>query len=205
MKKLVFNVILTTLLLMIGCGQNSITGQENKTSSAPASIVKQENNTSTLASQTKNNSLQSISISQSTNTNKTANNSNKKPEVKSTQVKPNQNSENIFTLIVSKNNGSKVIFKKKINITAKKSALEYLKENADVIDEGGFIKSINGVESIPQAKLTDEQKKSGIIGVDWFIYLNNKKTQTGAADVYPSNGDVLVFDYKEWTFKDMAP
>ncbi|WDU83788.1 hypothetical protein [Caloramator sp. Dgby_cultured_2] len=40
---------------------------------------------------------------------------------------------------------------------------------------GGFIKEINGIASIPQNELTQEDIQKGILGYDWFIYLNGKK------------------------------
>ena len=82
--------------------------------------------------------------------------------------------------------------------------LDYLRDNVTVMDDGGF-KSIEGLEAITSMKLTSEQKNSGIMGVDWFIYLNEVKSKSGAGDIVPKDGDIINIDYREWTYKDLAP
>ena len=113
-----------------------------------------------------------------------------------------------FTLIVSKEQkgyvGKEVIVleDKEINIEDDKSAMSYLKDNIEnVEDKGGFINKILGIEGkypIPKSELTEEQKDMGILGIDWFIYLNGEKTKVGANDIYLKEGDILNFDYHQW-------
>jgi hypothetical protein len=110
--------------------------------------------------------------------------------------------KNSFTLVLSKNKGKDIIFEKKIEIVDNKNLMAYLKDNAKVVESGGFIKSINDLQSIPTDKLTEEQKKAGIMGVDWFIAVNGKSASKGANDIYPQNGDNINVDYREWSPKD---
>lgn len=108
-------------------------------------------------------------------------------------------------LIISKEGSKDIIFDKKIKTLPGKNALQILKENANVYEVGGFIKEINGIASIPQNELSNEDVQKGILGYDWFIYLNGQKTKIGAKDIILKDGDTLNFDYKGWTLKDLVP
>ncbi|MCX7903758.1 MAG: DUF4430 domain-containing protein [Caloramator sp.] len=108
-------------------------------------------------------------------------------------------------LIISKEGTKDIIFDKMIKTFPGKNALQILKENANVYEVGGFIKEINGIASIPQNELSNEDVQKGILGYDWFVYLNGKKTKVGAKDIILKDRDILNFDYKGWTIKDLAP
>ncbi|WP_160318202.1 DUF4430 domain-containing protein [Caloramator mitchellensis] len=125
---------------------------------------------------------------------------NKEADVK----KQNEIKEVAIKLVISKDNKI-ILLEKVVKLNKSINALRLLKENAEVYEEGGFIKSINGLESIPPNKLTDEDIKKGILGYDWFIYLNGKKTSVGAKDILLKNGDEINFNYKGWTVDDLAP
>ncbi|KAJ50357.1 hypothetical protein BD780_000516 [Clostridium tetanomorphum] len=121
--------------------------------------------------------------------------------------------KNTFTLIIAKElkgytgKDSEILVKKQIHIEGNKSAMTYLRENSQIRDKGGFIYEINGIHNlypIPASKKTPEQKKLKIMGIDWFIYLNGKKTSTGANDVYPKPGDELLLDIHEWDRRELA-
>ncbi|CAM2839825.1 DUF4430 domain-containing protein [Hathewaya histolytica] len=163
------------------------------------------------------NSNKSSSASQSNDTELkgTSNSSGNKGEVTTKDnsskskkpVNPAKKPDETFTLVISKNTKSytggnpQVLLKKQLKIQSGKSLMSYLRENSSVIDEGGFIKSINGTRSlypIPNSKKTADQKKNGIMGIDWFIYSNGSKISVGANDLYPKNGDVILFDFHEW-------
>lgn len=126
-----------------------------------------------------------------------------KPTVTQTPTPaPSAVKKDSFTLSITENKGAKVILNREIDITSKESLMEYLKEEASVIDDGGFIKAINNISSISANKLTSEQKKAGVLGVDWFIYVNSKKASTGAYDIYPKKNDLVNLDFKEWGYQD---
>lgn len=122
-------------------------------------------------------------------------------------VKKVQPKKNTFTLIIAKNMKSytggkaETIVKKSIEIKGKKSAMDYIRDNSSMIEKGGFISSINGIEgvfNIPDSKKTEEQKKNGVMGISWFIYLNDKKAVKNANDIFPVKGDTILIDYHEW-------
>ncbi len=127
--------------------------------------------------------------------------------------KEDKKKKDSFTLIIAKESEgytgkeSEILVKKDVEISEDKSAMTYLRENSDVRDKGGFIYEINeicNIYPIPASKKTDEQKKLGVLGVDWFIYLNGKKTSVGANDLYLEPGDELLFDYHEWDKREFS-
>lgn len=122
-------------------------------------------------------------------------------EKKDGQSQQKEDEKNTFSLVVS-NNGSEII-DKKIKIEKGKSAMDYLKGNASIEDKSGFINGINGISSVPLSSLSESKRKNDILGIDWFIYLNGEKTRMGANGVYPKEGDVLKFLYREWDWKDL--
>lgn len=84
--------------------------------------------------------------------------------------------------------------------------MDYLRENMDVSDKGGFICSINGYENlspIPKSKMTEEQKKNNVMGIDWFIYVNDEKVSKGTNDIYPKKGDKIILDLHDWDKREM--
>lgn len=174
----------------------------NKKTSQDVDKNKKDNNTS---KEVKKTSKTSSSVSQENNKKILEENQNKdKSQDKKIE---NMEDKDSFILIVSKDMKGKnskkpqVLLKKQIKISKDKNAITYLRENCTVIENGGFIKSINGNHNlypIPNSKKTEEQKKNKILGVDWFIYLNEKKSSVGANDIVPVKGDILHFDIHEW-------
>jgi hypothetical protein len=129
------------------------------------------------------------------------------PKPKVVIKKPIKVDNNTFTLIISNgvkgclNGKGNILLKKVLKVNGKKDVLAFLKENSEVIETGGFIKYINGLKSmypVPGSQMTDLLKAKGVMGVDWFIYLNNKKTLVGASAIYPQKDDVIMFDYHYW-------
>lgn len=112
---------------------------------------------------------------------------------------------NAFTLIVTKNNGSKTLKSKVLNVEEGKNAMEYLKSVSEVTElQGpGFINGIDGLLNVFTNDLSTEKRKAGILGIDWFIYLNGSLTKTGALGVQPKAGDTLNFDYHEWDWHSL--
>lgn len=215
MKKYVVFLLLTLMLIISGCqgkdaqkdgtispGQN-ISNSSQGTSSNSTIVSADESTKSASTGDDGKNTAAAAGNTSSEQKNKTETSSNKavsKP--KGEQKQPEAGS---FTLFISKNRGSEEIFKKKLLIKEKKSLMDYLRDNVNVLDDGGFVKSIEGLESVSSKDLTPEQKGSGIMGIDWFIYQNGAKSKSGADDIVPKNGDIINLDYREWTYKDMAP
>ncbi|MCY6482847.1 hypothetical protein OW763_00575 [Clostridium aestuarii] len=122
------------------------------------------------------------------------------------ELKVKDNKE-IFTIIISKNakgyteNPEQIISSKKIEIKDNTNFMTYLKDKFDVLEKGGFIYEIEGIHNvypIPKSQLTEKQKKNKIMGIDWFVYLNGEKCNTGANDLYVKKGDIVRVDYHQW-------
>ncbi|MGG7162254.1 cell wall-binding repeat-containing protein [Clostridium ihumii] len=107
-----------------------------------------------------------------------------------------------FSLIIS-NDGTEIL-NKNLKVDSKKSAMQYLKENADIKVSNGFIYQINNLKSKPLKNLSEDERKEGYLGADWFIYLNGKKTPVGANDVKVKAGDKLEFEYRRWDWHDLV-
>lgn len=184
---------------------NKDANNSNKKSDQAVDKNKKDNNTSKEVKKTSKTSKTSSSISQESNKKILDENQNKdKSENKKIE---NREDEDYFTFIVSKDMKGKIskkpqiLLKKQIKISKDKNAMTYLRENCTVIENGGFIKSINGNHNlypIPSSKKTEEQKKNKILGIDWFIYLNEKKSSVGVNDIIPIKGDILHLDIHEW-------
>lgn len=119
-----------------------------------------------------------------------------------------------FTLIIAKNakgytgKDEEILSEKELEIQKDVNAMTYLRDNFNMKENGGFIYEIMDIHNkypIPASEKTEEQKKNKVLGIDWFIYLNGKKTPVGANDVYPENGDELLFDIHEWDKREFLP
>ncbi|MCX7884201.1 MAG: Ig-like domain-containing protein [Caloramator sp.] len=115
-------------------------------------------------------------------------------------------SDNSKTFELRITHSGNTVFSRRLAVVEGKSAMKYLKEIAVVVENQGpgFINGINGVINKTVNELTREQRERGILGMDWFIYLNGSKTPTGAEGVYLKPGDILVFDYREWDWRDLV-
>lgn len=215
-KKFAVFIVLALMVIITGCQGKEIRQKDNTLSSSQ--------NISSSAPETASDSNTSVPVNQKTEvvpgsngekTTAAAGNASSLQENKSqtstpkAASKPNegqkQSEPGSFTLLISKNRGVDEVLKEKILIQDNKSLMDYLRENVSIKDEGGFIKSIEGIESVASRDLTPEQKSAGIMGVDWFIFQNETKTKSGANDIIPKSGDIINLDYREWTYKDMAP
>jgi hypothetical protein len=220
LKKIITLLIITIMLAMAGCQsknipQNESTFGSTQTGSNAAINTTPGNISDNTAGKNNKNSESTTSSNElsnsTTGTNNTANGEDKKVQTSNTKtvVKPKEEQKKpepgSFTLFISKNRDTEEILRKKIQIEDNKSLLDYLRDNVSVEDDGGFIKSIEGLQAITSMKLTSEQKKAGIMGVDWFIYENEVKSKSGAGDIVPKDGDIINIDYREWTYKDLAP
>lgn len=112
-----------------------------------------------------------------------------------------------FTLTIAKNSkgytgkDKEILAEKELEIKENTNAMTYLRDNFDMKEKGGFIYEIMEIHNkypIPSSEKTEEQKKNKVLGIDWYIYINGKKAPVGANDVYPVDGDKLLFDFHEW-------
>jgi hypothetical protein len=197
MKKLAAFMLVIMMLVISGCSANNAASEGDKqTSKAVPTEAKSTDNPQPAEAAKEQTPAPSQAAQKGT-----ANNTS----TQKTTPTPSVEKKDSFTLSITENKGSKVILNKKIDISLKKPLMEYLKAEASVIEEGGFIKSINGISSISASKLTSEQKKAGVLGVDWFVYVNGKKALVGAYDVFPKSGELINLDFKEWTYQDYGP
>ncbi len=67
-----------------------------------------------------------------------------------------------------------------------KNALELLKESHNVVEDDGFVKSIDGKENTATSY--------------WFLYVNGTSSTVGAKDVQTKRSDTL-----EWRFEEYKP
>lgn len=97
------------------------------------------------------------------------------------------------TLIVTRDFGKEHIFNENIKLDSKKSVMELLNQHLDVQTAygGGFVNSINGLES----GYTNAAEKEKL---DWFYFMNGIMTSVGATEYFPTNGDVIWWDYHAW-------
>lgn len=109
-----------------------------------------------------------------------------------------------FTLTVTKNNGSINILSKEVKIENNKKAMDYLKACTSVVDRKGLITEIDSIGNVSIGELSLEQREGGVLGIDWFIYLNGEKTDKGAKGITPKPGDILNFDFHEWDWHEMV-
>ena len=203
MKKIIVLLITASMIFTVSCsGSTKTAGNSNqaKTSASTATAVPANSSKSSAKEVT-----QSKPPAKSTGSSGNNVQTTKKSTSQSNTVIKKQNTvSKYFTLKITRDSGKSVILNKKIVISGNNSAMYYLRKNANVEDNGGFIEAINGLKTVSQANLSSDLKSQGIMGIDWFIYLNNKKTSCGINDVYPKNGDTLNLDYKAWTYKDLA-
>lgn len=194
--------------------EEKYTNNSNSENSAkgPISNVNSSSNDKTTGDNKPDNKLKAEKKSDSTKNADTKQTSKENGQKSTENSKKSQNEiktdKETFTIIISKEQKGytgkqgEILKKKEIKLNeSKKSAMTYLRENFSMKENGGFIYEIDEIHNlypIPQSEKTEEQKKNGVLGVDWFIYLNDVKTPVGANDIYPKKGDILNFDIHEW-------
>ncbi|GIO28484.1 DUF4430 domain-containing protein [Ornithinibacillus bavariensis] len=90
------------------------------------------------------------------------------------------------TIILSKDKEAEVIDEKEVVIKDGDNLLAVMKANFDMVEEGGFIKAIEGIEY-------DEANK-----MSWMFSVNGEPSMVGAGDVKLNDGDTVNFDYQSW-------
>ncbi|WP_392486179.1 cell wall-binding repeat-containing protein [Haloimpatiens sp. FM7315] len=128
---------------------------------------------------------------------------NKNNEEKKDQGSSSVVVEDCFKIIITSDETSEINKDIKLDDKKEKNALEYLKGVASIEEKNGFINGINSLRSKPLKALTIDERKRGILGCDWFIYVNGEKSPTGVKLIYPKKGDVIKFIYRSWDWKDL--
>lgn len=82
------------------------------------------------------------------------------------------------------------IFDETLTAEAGQSLLDVMKTKLDIVEDGGYITSMQGI-----AIDSDAQKW-------WLFTINGEFAMTGAADTYPAEGDSIVWTYEASTFEE---
>ncbi|WP_058485479.1 DUF4430 domain-containing protein [Defluviitalea phaphyphila] len=108
------------------------------------------------------------------------------------QIKDEKSSGKV-NFIISKNFGNQIIDNKFLEYKENYTVIDYLEENFEIETAygGGFVNSINGIESGFTNKTNKEQ-------LDWFYYVNGNLANIGANEYVLSSEDVVIWDYHSW-------
>ena len=98
-------------------------------------------------------------------------------------------------LIVTADFGHSSIYAENVGLVKDEVGMEVLFRNLDIITAygGGFVNSINGIESHYTFYTGSERKK-----LDWFYFVNGVLANVGVAEYVPHDGDEIWWDYHNW-------
>jgi hypothetical protein len=98
----------------------------------------------------------------------------------------------MVTLLITKDFGQQILFKKQVSINKSTTVIDVLKANVDITTkwDDSYVRAINGFES----------QNGGISGnnLDWFYYINGICADAGAADYLLRAGEIIWWDYHKW-------
>ncbi|MHC6181167.1 cell wall-binding repeat-containing protein [Clostridium sp. JNZ X4-2] len=104
-----------------------------------------------------------------------------------------------FTLEITKDNNETVLKKQVLNIDGSKTAFDYLKSMVDSVEvKSGYINSI----SVNGQSYVNKSAPDLSHGTSWFIYVNEGFATVGSQSIKPQSGDVIRFDYHNWTYEN---
>ncbi|MCT4592894.1 MAG: DUF4430 domain-containing protein [Anaeromicrobium sp.] len=105
-------------------------------------------------------------------------------------------------LVVTTNYGNKRLYGKNVGLVKDEVGMEVLFRNLDIQTAygGGFVNSINGIESKYTFFTGKDRKKE-----DWFYWVNGIMAPIGVAEYRPEPGDVIWWDYHNWSYTMFAP
>ena len=91
--------------------------------------------------------------------------------------------------------GDEVLVDNTISVAPGTRAMDAVRQVADVGTKygGGFVQSVNGIESGKPAEL------------DWFFFLNGFMSNKGAANCRVRDGDLIQLDFHDWRFRTFIP
>lgn len=96
-----------------------------------------------------------------------------------------------FLLHMTRDLGEELLETLTVGIKPGHSLMDYMQEEWQVKTGfgGGFVKGINGLES---ASISGGR-------FDWFFYVNNEVSPVGAEQYEPKAGDIIYWDYHQWS------
>ncbi|MEZ2656753.1 DUF4430 domain-containing protein [Aneurinibacillus aneurinilyticus] len=105
-------------------------------------------------------------------------------------------------LFVTKDYGHKKMFGKRVGLVKDEVGMEVLFRNLDIQTAygGGFVNAINNLESHYTFFTGSERKK-----LDWFYWVNGILAPIGIAEYRPHPGDVIWWDYHDWSTTMFIP
>ncbi|MCT4621804.1 MAG: DUF4430 domain-containing protein [Marinisporobacter sp.] len=105
-------------------------------------------------------------------------------------------------LVVTTDFGHKKVYAKNVGLVKDEVGMEVLFRNLDIQTAygGGFVNSINGIESKFTFYTGKNRKKQ-----DWFYWVNGILAPVGVAEYRPHSGDVVWWDYHDWGTTMFAP
>jgi hypothetical protein len=98
------------------------------------------------------------------------------------------------TLTVTRDYGSQVLGQASVDDpSASETVIRLLDSHADITTRygGGFVQSIDGLPGTGDS--------------DWFFYVNGIESPVGSADVQVKGGDVIWWDYRNWSAAMSVP
>lgn len=103
-------------------------------------------------------------------------------------------------VVVTRDFGQKLVFDKSVAIDDSTSAMDALKQVAEIETaySGGFVNAINGLSSQYKGGSSGDKK-------DWFIYNNGILSNVGALDYILHAGDVEHWDFHDWSLHAFIP
>lgn len=105
-------------------------------------------------------------------------------------------------LVVTRDYGKKKMYAKNVGLVKDEVGMEVLFRNLDIQTAygGGFVNSINGLESNYTFHTGKDRKK-----LDWFYWVNGILAPIGIGEYRPQAGDVIWWDYHDWSVSMFAP
>lgn len=105
-------------------------------------------------------------------------------------------------LIVTRDFGHTKMFGKNVGLVKDEVGMEVMFRNLDIQTAygGGFVNSINDLESKFTFYTGSERKKQ-----DWFYWVNGILAPIGIAEYKPQTGDVVWWDYHDWSMTMFIP
>ncbi|MCR4419034.1 MAG: DUF4430 domain-containing protein [Clostridia bacterium] len=105
-------------------------------------------------------------------------------------------------LIVTRDFGHQEMFAKTVGLVRDEVGMEVMFRNLDIQTAygGGFVNAINGLESGYTFYTGKDRKK-----LDWFYWVNGILAPVGVAEYRPQPGDVIWWDYHDWSVTMFIP
>ena len=105
-------------------------------------------------------------------------------------------------LIVTRDFGNMKMFGKNVGLVKDEVGMEVMFRNLDIKTAygGGFVNAINGLESKYTFFTGSEREK-----LDWFYWVNGILSSVGIAEYRPQPGDVIWWDYHNWSTTMFIP